>query len=173
MRHKKAFRKFSRTPAHRRAMFRNLATSLLEHGSIITTVHKAKDLRRVVEPFITLGGEDTLHNRRKAYSFLKSKEVVQKLFNEIGPKFKERPGGYTRVVRTISRPGDAAEMAVIQLVQDELALNPKAKTDQNSEVKKAKKEVVEEVSVSEETAETIQAEEVQAEAVKSEDTSAE
>ncbi|MCL4136036.1 UNVERIFIED_CONTAM: hypothetical protein GTU68_059283 [Idotea baltica] len=157
MRHKKAFRKFSRTPAHRRSMFRNLATSLLEHGSIITTVHKAKDLRRVVEPFITLGGEDTLHNRRKAYSFLKSKEVVQKLFNEIGPKFKERPGGYTRVVRTMTRPGDAAEMAVIQLVEEELALKPKkekAKTEKKPVAKKAKaeKEVVEEAPGVEEKA---------------------
>ena len=119
MRHKKAFRKFSRTPAHRRAMFRNLATALLEHGKIETTVQKAKDLRRVVEKLITLGGEDTLHRRRQAYGYVQSKAVVHKLFAEIGPQFKARPGGYTRIVRTRRRAGDAAEMAVIELVQEE------------------------------------------------------
>lgn len=150
MRHKKAFRKFSRTPAHRRAMFRNMATSFLEQETITTTVHKAKDLKKVVEPLITLAGTDNLHRRRKAYSYLKCKKVVQKLFTEIGPSFKERPGGYTRVVRVGNRPGDAAEMAVIQLVKDELKLNPKkkekveAKKEAPKKKSKAKEEKVEE-----------------------------
>ena len=125
MRHQKALRKFSRTPAHRRALFRNLATSLLLHEKIETTLAKAKDLRRVAEKLITLGGEDTLHRRRQAYSYLQSKSVVHKLFAEIGPRYKARPGGYTRVVRTGNRAGDAAAMAVIELVQEEL--KPKEK----------------------------------------------
>ena len=100
-------------------MFRNLATSLFEHGKIETTVAKAKDLRRVVEKLITVAGEDTLHRRRQAYGYITSKPVVHKLFAEIGPQFKTRPGGYTRVVRTRRRAGDAAEMAVIELVQEE------------------------------------------------------
>lgn len=91
MRHQKSLRKFGRTPAHRRAMFRNLATSLLEHERCETTVEKAKDLRRVVEKLITLAGEDTLHRRRRAYSYLQRKDVVHKLFAEIGPRYRERP----------------------------------------------------------------------------------
>lgn len=118
MRHQKSLRKFGRTPAHRRAMFRNLATSLLEHERCETTVEKAKDLRRVVEKLITLAGEDTLHRRRRAYSYLQRKDVVHKLFAEIGPRYRERPGGYTRVVRTRYRAGDSAEMAIIELVGD-------------------------------------------------------
>lgn len=120
MRHKKTFRKFSRTPAHRRAMFRNMATALLDKESIETTFHKAKDLRGVVERLITLGKEDTVHHRRKAYGYLQDKAVVHKLFAEVGPRYKERPGGYTRVLRSRVRPGDAADMAVIQLVEGEL-----------------------------------------------------
>ncbi len=142
MRHSKTFRKFSRTPAHRRALLRNLATSFFEHGSITTTIHKAKDLRRVVEPLITLAGEDDLHRRRKAYSYLQSKEVVQKLFTEIGPKYKQRTGGYTRVLRTIVRPGDAAEMAIIQLVTDEA---PKPQPKKTS--KKANKAEIQDAEV--------------------------
>ncbi len=122
MRHQKNYRKFSRTPAHRRAMFRNLATALLQHGEIKTTVEKAKDLRGVVEKLITLAGEATLQNRRLAAAYLMDKKVVQKLFDEIGPQYKSRPGGYTRVIKLDKpRAGDAAEMAIISLVRDEAA----------------------------------------------------
>ncbi len=119
MRHQKNFRKFSRTPAHRRAMFRNLATSLFLHEKLETTVQKAKDLRPIAEKLITIAGEDSLHHRRRAYGYLQSKAVVHKLFAEIGPRFKARPGGYTRIIRTRRRNGDAAEMAIIELVEAE------------------------------------------------------
>lgn len=116
MRHLNARRKFNRTPAHRRALFRNLATALLKQGRIETTVEKAKDLRGVVERIITMAKVDNLHNKRQAFSYLEEKEVVRKLFTEIAPKYKERPGGYTRVIKTRQRVGDAAEMAFIELV---------------------------------------------------------
>ena len=137
MRHGKAHRKFSRTPAHRRAMFRNMATSLLQHERVETTIHKAKDLRPVAEKIISLGCEDSLHNRRQALSYLKSKEMVHKLFAEIGPRFKERPGGYTRITRTRIRNGDAAEMAVIELVQEDLKPAKKKKKKASAPKKKA------------------------------------
>ncbi len=116
MRHRNSGRKFNRTPAHRRAMFRNLATALLKYEKIETTVEKAKDLRGVVEKIITMAKVDNLHNRRQAFSYLEEKDVVRKLFSDIAPKYKERPGGYTRVIKTSNRAGDAAEMAYIQLV---------------------------------------------------------
>lgn len=118
MRHQKSFRKFSRSSAHRQAMFRNLATSLLREERLETTVAKAKDLRRVAEKLITMAGKDTLPARRRAYSYLYSKEVVHKLFTDIGPRYKDRPGGYTRVVRTRRRDSDAAELAIIELVEE-------------------------------------------------------
>jgi large subunit ribosomal protein L17 len=130
MRHKKAFRKFGRTPSHRRALFRNLATSLILHERIETTVEKAKDLRRVGEKLVTLGGKNTLHARRQAYAYLMSKKAVHKLFEEIGPRFEKRPGGYTRVVRSRRRPGDAAELAIIEFVNEEYS--PKAKKETSS-----------------------------------------
>lgn len=139
MKHSVNFRKFSRTPSHRRSMFRNLATSLLEHGRLETTVPKAKDLRRVAEKLITLAGEDTLHRRRRAYQVLKSKAVVHKLFAEIGPQFKLRPGGYTRVLRTRRRPGDAAEMAIIELVREEYSPKPQREPKRSSKKPEAKK----------------------------------
>lgn len=117
MRHRKAFRKLTMTSSHRKAMFRNMATSLLRHEQLETTVAKAKDLRRVVEPLIALAAKDTLPGRRRAYSILTDKAVVHKLFADIGPRFKARKGGYTRVVRTRIRHGDAAELAVICLVE--------------------------------------------------------
>ncbi|WKZ56343.1 MAG: 50S ribosomal protein L17 [Bdellovibrionota bacterium] len=132
MRHGVAFRKFARTTSHRRAMFRNLATSLLLSEHCETTIQKAKDLRRVVEPLITLAREDTLAARRRAYSYLLNKQVVHKLFADIGPRFKARPGGYTRIVRTRSRPGDAADMAIIQLVDGGAASTPAPKKKTSS-----------------------------------------
>jgi large subunit ribosomal protein L17 len=96
-------------------MFRNMATSMLLHETIKTTLPKAKELRRVVEPLITLAKEDSVANRRLAFSRLRDKEVVGKLFTEIGPRFKERPGGYLRILKTGPRPGDAAPMAIVMM----------------------------------------------------------
>jgi len=126
VRHRCALRKFNRSSSHRRAMFRNMATALLLHEKCETTVEKAKDLRRVVEKLITLAGSDTLHARRQAYSYLQDKAVVHKLFAEIGPRFKTRPGGYTRVLRSRTRSGDAAELAVIELVREEYSAQASA-----------------------------------------------
>lgn len=144
MRHQKAFRKFGRTPAHRRALFRNLATSLFKHEKLETTVHKAKDLRSVAEKLITLAGKDNLANRRRAYSYLLDKGVVHKLFTEIGPRYEKRPGGYTRVIRTRRRPGDAAELAVIELVEEKLAKKRKTskKTTRKAEAQKSETKAV-------------------------------
>ena len=98
-------------------MYRNMAASLIEHETIRTTVPKAKELRRVVEPLITLAKEDGVANRRLAFDRLRSKQSVGKLFNELGPRFKERPGGYLRILKTGSRPGDAAPMAIVMLTE--------------------------------------------------------
>jgi large subunit ribosomal protein L17 len=115
-------------------MFRNMATSLLREERIETTVEKAKELRGVVEPLITLAGDDTLHARRQAYSYLLDKKVVQKLFKELGPRFKARPGGYTRIVRTRNRAGDAAELAMMELLAGE---TPAAAKEEAAPKKKA------------------------------------
>ncbi len=116
MRHKKSGRKLGRNSSHRKAMFRNMATSLVHHESIKTTVPKAKELRRVIEPLITLAKVDGVANRRLAFSRLRDKAAVGKLFSELGPRFKERPGGYLRILKIGPRPGDAAPMAIVQLV---------------------------------------------------------
>ena len=116
MRHLKQGRKLGRTTAHRKALLRNLATALLEHERIITTEPKAKELRRVADRLVTLGKRGNLHARRRALQVVQSNAVVQKLFNEIAPRFAERQGGYTRILRLGYRPGDAAAMAVIELV---------------------------------------------------------
>ena len=117
MRHRKSGRRLGRNSSHRKAMFRNMATSMLMHETIRTTLPKAKELRRVVEPLITLAKEDSVANRRLAFNRLRDKEVVGKLFSEIGPRFKERPGGYLRIFKTGPRPGDAAPMAVVMLTE--------------------------------------------------------
>lgn len=116
MRHKKSGRRLGRNSSHRKAMFRNMAASLLRHETIKTTVPKAKELRKVVEPLITLAKIDGVANRRLAFDRLRDKEVVGKLFNDLGPRFKERPGGYIRILKTGPRAGDAAPMAIVQLV---------------------------------------------------------
>jgi large subunit ribosomal protein L17 len=116
MRHKKSGRKLGRNSSHRKAMFRNMAASLVRHEQIKTTVPKAKELRRVVEPLITLAKEDSVANRRLAFNRVRDKEVVGKLFTDLGPRFKDRPGGYLRILKTGPRPGDAAPMAIVQLV---------------------------------------------------------
>lgn len=116
MRHKKSGRRLGRTSSHRKAMFRNMATSLVRHEQIKTTVPKAKELRRVVEPLITLAKVDSVANRRLAFNRVRDKEAVGKLFSDLGPRFKDRPGGYLRILKTGPRPGDAAPMAIVQLV---------------------------------------------------------
>lgn len=138
MRHGVSNRKFGRNPTHRRALLRNMATSLLKVERFYTTVEKAKDLRRVVEPLITLGKKDSLHARRKAYSYLLNKKVVQKLFADIGPRFKGRAGGYLRIVRADRRHGDAAEMAFIELVEKPKAVEKTLEAPAKKEKKAAK-----------------------------------
>lgn len=117
MRHKLGLRKLNRTSAHRLAMLRNMTNSLLRHEAIKTTLPKAKELRRVVEPMITLAKEATVANRRIAFNRLRDREMVVKLFNEIGPMFKDRNGGYTRILKMGYRVGDNAPMAYVELVQ--------------------------------------------------------
>jgi len=116
MRHRNSGRPLSRNSPHRRAMFRNMSASLIKHETIRTTVPKAKELRRVIEPLITLAKTDDVAHRRRAFDRLRDKEAVGKLFGELGPRFKDRPGGYLRILKTGPRPGDAAPMAVVQLV---------------------------------------------------------
>ncbi len=116
MRHMKSGRKFSRTSAHREAMFRNMAASLFKHQLIRTTLPKAKELRRVAEPLITVAKIDSVANRRLAFARLRDKEAVGKLFVELGPRFKERPGGYLRILKCGFRPGDNAPMAYVELI---------------------------------------------------------
>ena len=116
MRHRKSGRKLGRNSSHRKAMFRNMATSLFRHETIKTTLPKAKELRRVAEPLITLAKEDGVANRRLAFARLRDKEVVGKLFKDLGPRFKARPGGYIRNLKLGPRAGDAAPMALVMLV---------------------------------------------------------
>ena len=116
MRHRKSGRKLGRNSAHRKAMYRNLAASLVRHETIRTTVPKAKELRRVVEPLITLAKEDGASRRRLAFDRLRDEAAVGKLFNELGPRFRERPGGYLRILKMGYRNGDSAPMAVVQLL---------------------------------------------------------
>ncbi|GAA3571702.1 MULTISPECIES: 50S ribosomal protein L17 [Marinobacter] len=116
MRHRKSGRKFNRTSAHRKAMFRNMAASLVEHELIKTTLPKAKELRRVAEPLITLSKTDSVANRRLAFSRLRNDAAVAKLFEELGPRYSERPGGYLRILKCGFRAGDNAPMAYVELV---------------------------------------------------------
>lgn len=116
MRHRKAGRQLGRKSPHRTAMYRNMASSLVLHETIRTTLPKAKELRRVVEPLITLAKQDGVAQRRRAFDRLRDKEVVGKLFNELGPRYRARPGGYLRILKIGLRAGDAAPMALVQLV---------------------------------------------------------
>ena len=117
MRHRHGLRKLNRTSEHRQAMLRNMCNSLIEHEAIKTTLPKAKELRRVVEPLITLSKEATVANRRLAFDRLRSRENVTKLFDVLGPLFKARPGGYTRILKMGFRPGDNAPIAFVELVE--------------------------------------------------------
>ena len=116
MRHGKKFNHLGRKTAHRKAMLSNMAGSLIEHKRVMTTVQKAKALRKVIEPLVTRSKENTTHNRRIAFAVLRQKEVVTELFNVVGPKVGDRPGGYTRIIKTGNRQGDNAEMCMIELV---------------------------------------------------------
>ena len=116
MRHRQSGRQLGRNSSHRRAMYRNMAASLIEHEAIKTTVPKAKELRRVIEPLITMAKEDGVAKRRRAFDRLRDKVAVGKLFDELGPRYKNRPGGYLRILKMGHRAGDAAPMALVQLV---------------------------------------------------------
>lgn len=116
MRHRESGRKLNRNSSHRRAMFRNMAVSLMQHELIKTTLPKAKELRRVAEPLITLAKSDSVAKRRLAFSRLRDRDTVTKLFNELGPRYKERPGGYLRILKCGFRAGDKAPMAIVELV---------------------------------------------------------
>ena len=134
MRHQLSGRQLSRNAPHRRAMLRNMAASLLKHETIRTTVPKAKELRRVVEPLITLAKVDTEAKRRTAFSRLRDADVVTKLFTDLGPRFKARAGGYTRILHMAPRPGDSAPMALMQLVD-----GPQVAAAEETETKGGKK----------------------------------
>jgi large subunit ribosomal protein L17 len=137
MRHRNSGRQLSRNSSHRHALLRNMATSLLRHETIRTTVPKAKELRRVVEPLITLAKVDSLAKRRLAFSRLRDVSVVEKLFVDLGPRFKARAGGYTRILRMEPRPGDSADMALMQLV--DAAAVPADKAEDTKAAKAPKK----------------------------------
>jgi large subunit ribosomal protein L17 len=144
MRHQLSGRQLSRNAPHRSAMLRNMAASLLRHETIRTTMPKAKELRRVVEPLITLGKHNSEANRRRAFSRLRDAEVVDKLFETLGPRFQARPGGYTRILRMDPRPGDAAPMALMQLLDQPEPAAPAAEAGEAEEKaaeKNAKKDV--------------------------------
>jgi large subunit ribosomal protein L17 len=116
MRHRKSGRQLNRNSSHRKAMFQNMTVSLLQHEAIRTTLPRAKELRRVAEPLITMAKNDSVHRRRIAFGRLRDRRAVTKLFNELGPRYRERPGGYLRILKTGFRPGDNAPMAYVELV---------------------------------------------------------
>jgi large subunit ribosomal protein L17 len=125
MRHQRTGKKLGRDAAHRRALYANLTCALIEHGRIKTTVTKAKAVKPIAEKMITLGRRGDLHARRQATAFLRSRDVVHTLFAEVAPRLGERPGGYSRIVKLGPRPGDAADMAYLELVDDPLVLRPR------------------------------------------------
>lgn len=143
MRHRKSGRHLNRTSTHRKAMLRNMAVSLIEHEVIKTTLPKAKELRRVAEPLITLAKQDSVANRRLAFSRTRSNQAVGKLFSELGPRYETRPGGYTRILKCGYRAGDAAPMAYIELVDrpeidEEDLMESAAAEEQSTEPESAK-----------------------------------
>ena len=163
MRHARSGKKLGRDMAHRKALYANLAGAVIEHGRIKTTVTKAKAVKPIAEQLITLGRRGDMHARRQAVAFLRSKEIVHKLFAEVGPAFAERPGGYLRITRIGPRPGDSAEMAYLELVDTPLVFKttaPPVTDDQEYEdeeyedegMEEADEEVSEDVSAEEEPA---------------------
>jgi large subunit ribosomal protein L17 len=138
MRHNKSGRKLGRNSGHRNAMLRNMVTSLIEHGRITTTDSRAKELRKLVDRMITLGKRGDLHARRQASQVIRTREVLAKLFDQVGPRFKDRPGGYTRIIKLGNRLGDNAPQSIIELVEEEFTAKPKkAAPAPKVEVKKA------------------------------------
>jgi len=117
MRHRKTGRRFKRTSSHRKAMFQSLINAVIRHEMIKTTLPKAKDLRRLLEPLVTLAKEDSIAKRRLAFARLRDKEMVSKLFSDVGPRFKERNGGYLRILKCGNRKGDCAPMAIVEFVE--------------------------------------------------------
>ena len=148
MRHGKKFNHLGRKTAHRKAMLSNMAGSLIEHKRVMTTVQKAKALRKVIEPLVTRSKENTTHNRRIAFAVLRQKEVVTELFNVVGPKVGDRPGGYTRIIKTGNRQGDNAEMCMIELVDfnDIYGKDEKKTTRRSRRAKTETAQVVEEAA---------------------------
>lgn len=142
MRHKNSGRQLNRNASHRKAMFKNMATSLFRHEIIKTTLPKAKELRRVAEPLITIAKNDSVANRRLAFSRLRDKDIVKKLFVDLGPRLKERPGGYLRILKCGYRAGDNAPMAYVELVDRAMADNlpDNTKTDKKAAVSKVEAE---------------------------------
>lgn len=135
MRHRMAGKKLGRNSSHRKAMMRNMVTSLFDHEKITTTDARAKELRKLADRLITLGKRGTLHARRQAMEVVQDKKVAAKLFERLAPRYQERPGGYTRIVKLGLREGDKASMVIIELVEEELAAKPK-KTKKNTAAKK-------------------------------------
>lgn len=135
MRHRKNGRQLGRNTSHRKALFRNLVVSLLEHERIETTEAKAKEIRGFADRMITLGKEGTLHARRRAQSFLQNRSVVSKLFQDVAGRFHDRDGGYTRIIRTRLRTGDAAEMVALELVTKGVAGKPQSPSASSKEIK--------------------------------------
>jgi large subunit ribosomal protein L17 len=159
MRHNSAGRRLGRTTSHRTAMFRNMVTSFLEHEKITTTDAKAKELRSIAERMITLGKKGDLHATRQAAAYIRDKKIVTKLFTTIAPRYADRPGGYTRIIKLGIRPGDTASVSVIELVEAEM--KPKKVSNKPAPVKVAKAAapvaVVEEAPVAETAEETTEA----------------
>lgn len=143
MRHQVAGRKLGRKSAHRAAMFRNMASSLIEHGRIRTTIEKAKELRGIADKLVTIGKQNSLQARRHAFDLIRNRDAVQRLFAVIAPAFSGRNGGYTRIYRLENRPGDAAQMAYIEYLAEDVAkvaAKVEAKTEKKAEAKKPAKE---------------------------------
>jgi len=169
MRHNKTGRRLGRNTPHRKAMMRNMVTSLIQHERITTTDTRAKELRKIADKMITLGKRGDLHARRQALQVLQDKQVVAKLFERVAPRYSERPGGYTRIIKVANRPGDNAAMAIIELVEEEFTPKPKkvkpvAQKVAAPVVKEAAAEEVAEEAAAEEVAEEAAAEEVAEEA---------
>ena len=158
MRHARSGKKLGRDSAHRKALYANLAGAVIEHGRIKTTVTKAKAVRPIAEQLITLGRRGDMHARRQAVSFLRSKEIVHKLFSEVGPAFAERPGGYLRITRIGPRPGDSAEMAYLELVDTPLVFKTKLRDSEPATVVEDSTEVAsDDVSAEEATDASVEA----------------
>jgi large subunit ribosomal protein L17 len=157
MRHARSGKKLGRDMAHRKALYANLAGAVIEHGRIKTTVTKAKAVKPIAEQLITLGRRGDMHARRQAVAFLRSKDIVHKLFSEVGPAFAERPGGYLRITRIGPRPGDSAEMAYLELVDTPLVFKTRVPAEETEPIEERE-------AVEEEAAEEPEAEEATAEA---------